>query len=550
MSGRVVSVTLDGLTGRAIEVEADVVGGLPGTVIVGLPDATVNEARDRCKSAVVNSGAPWPDQRITINLAPSTLPKSGSHYDLSTPRLGSTMNAAIYTRISKDRTGAGLGVDRQESDCRALAERLGWDVVEVYSDNDISAYSGKPRPGYRRMLEDIESGVIGGVVAWHSDRLHRRVSELEEFVTTCEKNSTEVQTVQSGSVDLSSASGRMVARMLGAAAQHEIDHSRERMKRAKEQAAASGKWRGGPRPFGYEADGVTVRPDEAGMVLAATREVSAGRSLSAIAREWNTAGTKGTRGQDWTPGRLRAVLLRPRNAGLVEVAGEAVGAAEWPAIVPEDVWRAVVGTLTDPRRRTNHSDGRVRWLGSGLFRCGVCDGPLRATKSKAVTTYRCPAGSHVSRSQAPVDELVLGTVMAYLDRPDVAVSLSEASRVDVKSEMDALGSLRRRLDGFEADYAAGDISGRQLREATERVNAEIEGIERSMAAKARGNVLAELAGEQGPSAAFERMPLDVKRAVLDMLLTVTIHPGSKGRPRGWRPGEPYTDLSTVEILWR
>lgn len=83
MSGRVVSVTLDGLTGRAIEVEADVVGGLPGTVIVGLPDATVNEARDRCKSAVVNSGAPWPDQRITINLAPSTLPKSGSHYDLA-----------------------------------------------------------------------------------------------------------------------------------------------------------------------------------------------------------------------------------------------------------------------------------------------------------------------------------------------------------------------------------------------------------------------------------------------------------------------------------
>ncbi|MFT4299458.1 MAG: YifB family Mg chelatase-like AAA ATPase [Aeromicrobium sp.] len=83
MSGRVVSVTLDGLTGRPIEVEADVVGGLPGTVIVGLPDATVNEARDRCKSAVINSGVPWPDQRITINLAPSTLPKTGSHYDLA-----------------------------------------------------------------------------------------------------------------------------------------------------------------------------------------------------------------------------------------------------------------------------------------------------------------------------------------------------------------------------------------------------------------------------------------------------------------------------------
>ena len=47
--------------------------------------------------------------------------------------------AAIYARISRDREGAGLGVERQEADCRALAERLGWDVVAVYVDNDISA---------------------------------------------------------------------------------------------------------------------------------------------------------------------------------------------------------------------------------------------------------------------------------------------------------------------------------------------------------------------------------------------------------------------------
>lgn len=77
------SVTLDGLTGRPVEIEVDVSGGLPATVLVGLPDATVNEARDRCRAAVTNSGTSWPDQRVTINLAPSTLPKSGSHYDLA-----------------------------------------------------------------------------------------------------------------------------------------------------------------------------------------------------------------------------------------------------------------------------------------------------------------------------------------------------------------------------------------------------------------------------------------------------------------------------------
>jgi magnesium chelatase family protein len=77
------SVTLDGLSGRPVEVEVDISGGLPQTILVGLADTMVNEARDRCRSAVANSGTTWPDQRVTINLAPSTLPKTGSHYDLA-----------------------------------------------------------------------------------------------------------------------------------------------------------------------------------------------------------------------------------------------------------------------------------------------------------------------------------------------------------------------------------------------------------------------------------------------------------------------------------
>ncbi|HKY59297.1 MAG TPA: YifB family Mg chelatase-like AAA ATPase [Aeromicrobium sp.] len=77
------SVALDGLTGRPIEVEVDINSGMPGTVLVGLADTIVNEARDRVRAAVVNSGTSWPDQRVTINLAPSTVPKTGSHFDLA-----------------------------------------------------------------------------------------------------------------------------------------------------------------------------------------------------------------------------------------------------------------------------------------------------------------------------------------------------------------------------------------------------------------------------------------------------------------------------------
>jgi magnesium chelatase family protein len=74
---------LIGLEGRIIEVEADVGAGLPRTVLVGLPDSALYQARDRCKAAVSNSGQEWPISLLTINLSPATLPKTGSHYDLA-----------------------------------------------------------------------------------------------------------------------------------------------------------------------------------------------------------------------------------------------------------------------------------------------------------------------------------------------------------------------------------------------------------------------------------------------------------------------------------
>ena len=75
------SVALVGLEGRVVEVEADIGAGLPRTVLVGLPDSALYQARDRCKAAVSNSGQEWPISLLTINLSPATLPKAGSHYD-------------------------------------------------------------------------------------------------------------------------------------------------------------------------------------------------------------------------------------------------------------------------------------------------------------------------------------------------------------------------------------------------------------------------------------------------------------------------------------
>ena len=77
------SVALVGIEAHVVEVEASIGGGLPRTVMVGLPDASLSESRDRCKAAVAALGRTWPQQAVTINLSPAALPKAGSHFDLA-----------------------------------------------------------------------------------------------------------------------------------------------------------------------------------------------------------------------------------------------------------------------------------------------------------------------------------------------------------------------------------------------------------------------------------------------------------------------------------
>ena len=76
------SVALVGVQGHLVEVEADIANGLVGMVLVGLPDAALREARDRIRSAILNSGEQWPQRRITVGLSPASLPKRGSGFDL------------------------------------------------------------------------------------------------------------------------------------------------------------------------------------------------------------------------------------------------------------------------------------------------------------------------------------------------------------------------------------------------------------------------------------------------------------------------------------
>jgi magnesium chelatase family protein len=77
------SVALIGVTGQVVETEVDIANGLVATILVGLPDTALREARDRIRAAIVNSGEEWPHRKITIGLSPASLPKRGSWFDLA-----------------------------------------------------------------------------------------------------------------------------------------------------------------------------------------------------------------------------------------------------------------------------------------------------------------------------------------------------------------------------------------------------------------------------------------------------------------------------------
>ena len=79
---RTQAIALAGLDGSLIDIEVDVSNGLPTYSLLGLPDATLNEARERIRAAILNSGYRWPNQKVTVSLSPAWLPKSGSAFDL------------------------------------------------------------------------------------------------------------------------------------------------------------------------------------------------------------------------------------------------------------------------------------------------------------------------------------------------------------------------------------------------------------------------------------------------------------------------------------
>lgn len=450
----------------------------------------------------------------------------------------------MYLRQSLDRSGDAVAVARQRQDCQKLCADKGWTPVE-YVDNDTSASSGKKRPSYERMLTDIRDGRVGAVVAWDLDRLHRRPIELEAFMTVADERRLALATV-SGDVDLSTAQGRLVARLKGSVAAHEIEHKRARQLRAARQKAEAGEpqW---VRAFGYDGDTRQPDPVHAPLVRQAYAAVLAGGSITDVARTWNAEGALTANGKPWTAPLVSQFLRKPRNAGLRDHNGEIVGKGTWPGLVDEDTWRAVQSVLDAPGRAPGRKTVRKHLL-TGVLKCGRngCDGHLSGMQirdSKQIT-YACKGCRGVSVRAAHVEPLVFGFVAGRLARPD-AVDLLKAEHDDIETEAlrTEANALRARLDEVADERADGLLTGQQAHRATERIQEKLADVERRQRDTEKLRVFEGLPlGTPEVAEKLRALSPDRLRNVMDVLMTVTVAPVGKG-------GHVFNP-ERLQVVWR
>jgi site-specific DNA recombinase len=455
--------------------------------------------------------------------------------------------AAIYARISLDRDHTRQGVDRQLADCRALAERLGWTVAAEYIDNDISAHSGKPRPAFRRMMEDVRERRRDGIIAWHPDRITRRTRDLVTFIDTCNDAQVRVSTVQGGHYDFSTASGRMNARLVGVVAEHESEHMAERISRALQHQAEQGApLSRGNRHYGYEPDGATIREAEAAIIRDLANRCLSGESLTGLVRWLNDSGTPTSSGRGvWRVTTLRRLLSSAYLSGQREFQGVTVTKGTWPAVLAEEQTAALRAIFASPERRTLRTPSR--YLLTGIAVCARCGHRLVSAVDKTTPAYRCRRQPHndacgrLQIAAEPLETFIRDAALTALDTPDLTAIQTDTTGSDLLA---SIKDAEAKLAELGRDYADGTIHRITMQAATRRLRERITANSLALAATTHRHAVHQYAGRSTElRAAWESMTNDQRRSIVGAVVeAVTIGPGL--------PGVRRFQHERVSIRWR
>ena len=459
--------------------------------------------------------------------------------------------AAIYLRISEDREGREAGIGRQEPDCRKLAERHGWVISGIYSDNDIGAStrSRKVRPEYRRLLADARAGMFDVVLAYTTGRLTRRPREHEDLIELAESHGVRFEYVRSPSFDLNTAAGRRVARILAANDAGEAEDISERLIRQRLQAAESGQVHGSPRPFGYEPDLVTVRESEAAIIRECAARVLAGESLHSVARDLDERGIRTSRGNPWSRKALRHTLVSARISGRREhrpvadyvngnrpVLGQITADAIWPAIITAEDSDRLRELLTRPDRDNGPRGRKFEYMLSGILRCHRCKSGLVGRPAHGKPRYVCdkkPGATGCGTISVTVefaDTVVRDMVLVALESDEFRDRLYVRAEVD-PAVRKAVTDDERRLVELAEEWAdpGSRMSRGEWRAAREKIETRLDANRRTLQQVTDTAPLQGMAGTYDELLAeWKRRNTSQRRAIVAaVLISVTVNPAKR-----------------------
>jgi site-specific DNA recombinase len=459
------------------------------------------------------------------------------------------IRAGLYLRVSRDRAGLRLAVQRQEDDCRQVAERLGWSVAGMYVDNDLGAsgFATKPRAGYKRLLDDLKARRLDAVVVWMEDRSHRQVIELAEFVRTCRAAGIKRYASVGSEYDLSDPDQVTILFFKARMAEAEVKKISVRVKRKLKELADSGKYHGGPKPYGYEGPtkdengailnraraGKAIVEKEATTIRETAQRVLDGDTLRSIVIDLNRRSVPAPRANLWTRRTLKVILTNPRVAGLRQHQGVIVGEANWPAILDRDTWERVRHVLLSLDRGPARTPSRS-YLLSGFIFCGKCDRRLvgmpypngtRAYGCFIGTTYRGCGG--VRRVAEPVETLVREAIFSlFNDNPDFVRALEVTDHEgaqELQTLYERLMDDTSALDELAHDYYVNrEITKSQFVKSKEALEDRMEVTKRAVAQlesdRVMTTVLTTVIASENVRDAWENAILDQRRQLIDALI--------------------------------
>lgn len=470
------------------------------------------------------------------------------------------MKAGIYGRVSimretldSDAQPVEATIDRQFRDCLDYAERQGWTVARTYRDEGISAFSGKVRPDFERLVTDVDTREVDVVVCWKLDRLCRSHGDFQRLWEVCERRGARLVSLHE-MFDSSTPAGEFTIRMMVGMAMMESQNISLRVARARLEAARHGlPVMGGARPYGYADDKVTIVPREARVLRLAAGRVVQGRTLRSIARKLNRLGLHPVNGGRWNAANLRKLLLNPRYIGVMVYKGEELGKATWPPILDVATFEQVRTLLSNPGRRTNLGRPPTYLLVGGLARCFVHDMPLQSRTRSDGRRYACNGGDreggrvHLTIAAEPLERLVTERVLDRLDGPSLARFLHDRATEGDRELADGLVADEKALrELHRARFVTREVDHGAYLDVKAELEQRVASARAKLSRRAQTAILAGVSSEPGAlRRTWAKWTLEQRRQVL----RVVIPDGAVVKP-ATRLGRRF-DPDRVDVpIWR